>query len=138
MKKGCHSSRGCVYIFTTFSLLFSNPFFCSPQLFPLTTQYGQQDVDVIVLGNKCDLEESRVVTEHKGQTLAAEYGAEFFETSAKSGQNVEETILTLARAVKHKVDKKDVSRKVEGGCTEVRWRIVIQSEMTSHIIQKLC
>ena len=69
----------------------------------------------MILGNKCDLEESRVVTEQKGRILAAEYGAEFFETSAKSGQNVEEAILTLARAIKDKMDKKDVSRKVDEG-----------------------
>ena len=50
----------------------------------------------MILGNKCDLEESRVVTEQKGRILAAEYEAGFFETSAKSGQNVEEAILTLA------------------------------------------
>ena len=77
----------------------------------------------MILGNKCDLEESQVVTEQKGRILAAEYGAEFFETSAKSGQNVQEAILTLTRAIKDKMDKKDVSRKVDGGCTEeVGWR----------------
>ena len=73
----------------------------------------------MILGNKCDLEESRVVTEQKGRILAAEYEAGFFETSAKSGQNVEEAILTLARAIKDKMDKKDVSRKVDGGCNLV-------------------
>ena len=78
----------------------------------------------MVLGNKCDLEESRVVTEQKGRILAAEYGAEFFETSAKSGQNVEEAILTLVRTFKDKMDKKDVSRKVDGGCiVEAGWRM---------------
>ena len=121
MVQGCHSNRFNHHFQS--SLLSSNPFSCSPQLVPLTTQHAQPDVEVMILGNKCDLEESRVVTEQKGRILAAEYGAEFFETSAKSGQNVEEAILTLARAIKDKMDKKDVSRKVDGGCTEeVGWR----------------
>ena len=65
----------------------------------------------MILGNKCDLEESQVVTEQKGRILAAKYGAEFFETSAKSGQNVEEAILTLVRTIKEKLEKKDVGER---------------------------
>lgn len=59
----------------------------------------------MILGNKCDLEESRVVTRERGQMLAAEHSIKFFETSAKSGLNVEEAFLTLAQDIKDKMDK---------------------------------
>ena len=37
----------------------------------------------ILVGNKVDCEEERVVTREKGQALADEYGLYFFEVSAK-------------------------------------------------------
>ena len=37
--------------------------------------------------------------------LATEHDIKFFETSAKSGLNVEEAFLTLARDIKEKMDK---------------------------------
>ena len=59
----------------------------------------------MVLGNKCDLDESRVVTKERGSMLANEHGIKFYETSAKSGLNVEEAFITLARDIKDKMDK---------------------------------
>ena len=63
------------------------------------------DVEKMILGNKCDLEDSRVVTKERGSMLATEHDIKFFETSAKSGLNVEEAFLTLARDIKEKMDK---------------------------------
>lgn len=46
-------------------------------------------VPVVLLGNKCDMESQRQVTEEEGQQLAdKELALEFFETSALTGQNV--------------------------------------------------
>lgn len=45
----------------------------------------------VLVGNKCDMDESkRVVPYSKGQALADEFGIQFFETSAKSNLKVEE------------------------------------------------
>ena len=45
----------------------------------------------VLVGNKCDMDESkRVVPYSKGQALADEYGIQFFETSAKSNLKVDE------------------------------------------------
>ena len=45
----------------------------------------------ILVGNKCDIDESkRAVPYSKGQALANEFGIKFFETSAKSNINVDE------------------------------------------------
>jgi len=56
------------------------------------------DVDRILIGNKCDMADKRVISTQRGQDLANEYGIPFFETSAKSSINVEECFLTLANA----------------------------------------
>ncbi|KAL5006526.1 hypothetical protein ScPMuIL_015332 [Solemya velum] len=72
----------------------------------------QQGVDegtvLVLIGNKTDLSEEdnhRAVKLRDGAHLADEYGALFFETSAKSGVNVPETIHALARLLKDKEDK---------------------------------
>lgn len=65
------------------------------------------DVEKMILGNKCDLQESRVVDQERGRVLAEEHGVKFMETSAKSGLNVETAFLALARDIKNKMDKKN-------------------------------
>lgn len=64
------------------------------------------DVEKILLGNKCEVEEKRQVSKEKGECLAVEHGIKFLETSAKTGTNVEEAFLTLARDIKTKTEKK--------------------------------
>lgn len=62
--------------------------------------HAADNVNKILLGNKCDLAEKRVVEEKRGRELADEYGIEFLETSAKSNQNVEEAFYLIARQTK--------------------------------------
>ncbi|XP_064388540.1 ras-related protein Rab-8A-like [Halichondria panicea] len=67
------------------------------------------DVEKMILGNKCDLQESRVVSQERGRVLAEEHGVKFMETSAKSGLNVESAFLALAKDIKNKMDRKSVT-----------------------------
>lgn len=43
---------------------------------------------MILVGNKCDMEDERVVSFERGKQLADQLGLEFFETSAKENINV--------------------------------------------------
>ena len=47
-----------------------------------------KQVIIVLIGNKCDLEDERQVTTEEGQELADAYGLSFFETSAKTDVNV--------------------------------------------------
>lgn len=49
----------------------------------------------MVLGNKCDMEDRRLVSKERGTQLATEYGIKFMETSAKASINVEEVWIVL-------------------------------------------
>jgi GTPase SAR1 family protein len=60
-------------------------------------QHASEGVHRILIGNKCDWDEKRVVTEEQGKALAEELGVPFMETSAKSNINVEEAFFSLAR-----------------------------------------
>ena len=61
------------------------------------TQSESEKVSVIVIGNKKDLEDQRVVSTKEGQTLAHEINALFVETSALTGDNVENAIFEVIR-----------------------------------------
>jgi GTPase SAR1 family protein len=45
---------------------------------------------MVLVGNKCDLEDERVVGKEVGQTLARNWSSTFLETSAKQKVNVNE------------------------------------------------
>ena len=62
-------------------------------------QHASAGVNKILVGNKCDVTEKKVISKEQGQELADEYGIKFIETSAKSNIGVEEAFFTLARSV---------------------------------------
>uniref|UniRef100_A0A673YE97 small monomeric GTPase n=1 Tax=Salmo trutta TaxID=8032 RepID=A0A673YE97_SALTR len=69
-------------------------------------EHASADVEKMVLGNKCDINDKRQVSKERGEKLALEYGIKFMETSAKANINVENAFLTLARDIKSKMDTK--------------------------------
>ncbi|XP_061776836.1 ras-related protein Rab-8A-like isoform X1 [Nerophis ophidion] len=69
-------------------------------------EHASSDVEKMVLGNKCDINDKRQVSKERGEKLALEYGIKFMETSAKANINVETAFLTLARDIKSKMDTK--------------------------------
>ncbi|MCP9260353.1 RAB8A [Dirofilaria immitis] len=68
-------------------------------------EHASSDVDRMIIGNKCDVEERRQVSRERGEQLAIEYGTKFMETSAKANINVEEAFFTLARDIKLKTER---------------------------------
>jgi GTPase KRas protein len=55
---------------------------------------------IIVVGNKCDLEKERVVSQQEGEALARQFGCKFIETSAKSRIHVEDAFYDLVREIR--------------------------------------
>ena len=49
---------------------------------------GDKDVIIILIGNKCDLEKERQVTQKEGEKFAEINDLFFLETSAKEGKNI--------------------------------------------------
>ena len=66
---------------------------------------------VIIVGNKCDLEDKRKVTKEEGESYAKSKGVDFMEVSALKTINVKETFVKLA----HNLLEKKVTQKTEAG-----------------------
>lgn len=50
---------------------------------------ANSDIPIILVGNKIDLEDQRVVSREKGEEIALKFGMLFLETSAKLNINVD-------------------------------------------------
>lgn len=57
-------------------------------------------IPITMVGNKCDLEENREVKTLEAKSYASQENISFFETSAKTRKNVEESFLSLVRKIK--------------------------------------
>lgn len=57
--------------------------------------YSWDNAQVILVGNKCDMEDERVISFERGKQLADQLGVEFFETSAKENINVKVSQMLL-------------------------------------------
>jgi small GTP-binding protein len=63
----------------------------------LTRTKGTTNVPVVICGNKCDLEDKRVVSKAEGEELASKLAAQFYETSALANINIENAFKTLVK-----------------------------------------
>lgn len=67
--------------------------------------YSWDNAQVVLVGNKCDLEHDRAVTQERGQRLADQLGLEFFETSAKENVNVKVVFERLVDIILEKMSE---------------------------------
>ena len=61
----------------------------------LENNLDMKNVPIILVGNKNDKEDERKVSYEEGLKYAQKYNFQFFEMSAKTGENVKEAFLTL-------------------------------------------
>ena len=72
---------------------------------------ASKNVLKVLIGNKSDLEDKRVITINQGKEFADTYGLKFLETSAKKNVNVNEAFETLGRELMQAADDKKITRQ---------------------------
>ncbi|TYI37996.1 hypothetical protein ES332_A03G254500v1 [Gossypium tomentosum] len=77
-------------------------------------RYANDSVCKLLVGNKCDLVENKVVDTQRAKAFADKLGIPFLETSAKDAINVEQAFLTMAGAIKKKMGNQPTANKVAG------------------------
>jgi len=67
--------------------------------------HANQNMTIILVGNKSDLDHRRTVTYEEGEKFAKDNGLIFLETSAKTAANVEEAFINTAKKIYEKIQK---------------------------------
>jgi len=69
------------------------------------TDHAAEDVIRILLGNKSDMEDKRMISTARGKEIADQNGIKFFETSAKNNVNIHDAFITLATDILERIPK---------------------------------
>uniref|UniRef100_A0A8C1XCL6 Ras-related protein Rab-1A-like n=2 Tax=Cyprinus carpio TaxID=7962 RepID=A0A8C1XCL6_CYPCA len=66
-------------------------------------RYASENVNKLLVGNKCDLTTKKVVDYTTAKEFADSLGIPFLETSAKNATNVEQAFMTMAEEIKKRM-----------------------------------
>ena len=95
--------RGAQGIVLTYDVTDRNSFNSITNWLVQIQQHADSEVNMILVGNKCDKLDDVQVSTEEGRQFADKYGLNFFETSAKSGYSVEKAFAGLTRVVKDRL-----------------------------------
>ena len=73
-----------------------------------------KEIQIILIGNKKDLEDKRQVQTEEGQSLADKNGLLFLETSAKTAVNVSEAFINSAQKILEMIQKTGIDPTLPG------------------------
>jgi len=91
--------RGAMGIMLVFDCTASSSFQHVDYWLQSIQQYAHSAVQLILVGNKCDMGEQRQVSMEQAQQLANHHGVQYREASAKLNLNVTDSFTTLAQLV---------------------------------------
>ena len=77
-----------------------------------------ENLPMVIVGNKCDLDDMRVVTTEEGKSVATKYNCPFFESSAKCRINIPDIFEGVVLQVKEKLPTPEnpVAKKKRKDC----------------------
>lgn len=92
--------RGAHGVVVVYDISDKNSFTCVTNwLRDIEKHCSDQNVIILLIGNKCDINEKRLVSYEEALEFASQMGVLFIETSAKSGTNVEAAFQLIATKI---------------------------------------
>ena len=91
--------RNAVGALLVYDVTDMSSFEAMPQWLKELRNNTDQSLRIFLVGNKCDMEESRRVTSEEGEEFAKKEQIGYVETSALTGRNVEESFRSLVRQI---------------------------------------
>ena len=76
---------------------------------------ANEDVEKILVANKCDLESQRQITRERGEMLAKNHDIRHVETSALSSENIEQAFTLLTQDILNKVCPPVIEENMKNG-----------------------
>ena len=74
-------------------------------------------MSMIIVGNKCDLEENRAVSKEEIYNYIKKMKKQFIETSCKTGKNIKKAVDNIIKKIINSLsEKKDISFSLESTC----------------------
>ena len=99
-------SHGCFIVYDiTNEISFDN----AEKWYEQAQKEASKDVSVILVGNKCDLENERKVPKEKGEEKAKSFNCPFFETSALSKVNIDDIFNEMVNNIYDRTDRKSTT-----------------------------
>nr|KJB40969.1 hypothetical protein B456_007G085600 [Gossypium raimondii] len=89
-------------------------------------RYASDNVNKLLVGNKCDLTANKVVSYETAKAFADEIGIPFLETSAKDATNVEQAFMAMAASVKDRMASQPTANNAKPPTVQIRGQPVAQ------------
>ena len=67
--------------------------------------FANKGTNLVLVGNKVDLNNKRKISKEEGQNLATEYGMDFYESSALTGENINDIFEGICQKVNQQIDE---------------------------------
>ena len=96
--------------------------------------FANKGTNLVLVGNKVDLNNKRKISKEEGQNLATEYGMDFYESSALTGENINDIFEGICQKVNQQIDegKIDLNDPTNGiSISEVEGNIKINKNLNA-------
>ena len=101
--KGYYTNSCCALI--VYDITDINSFNSVKQWIEDCHSYASKNIHLVLVGNKIDLKDKRKVTKEEGEELASNFGMDFFESSALTGENIENIFLGICKFISKGIDE---------------------------------
>eukprot|EP01119_Soliformovum_irregulare_P005071 TRINITY_DN1644_c0_g1_i1.p1 TRINITY_DN1644_c0_g1~~TRINITY_DN1644_c0_g1_i1.p1 ORF type:complete len:136 (+),score=38.41 TRINITY_DN1644_c0_g1_i1:316-723(+) len=72
-------------------------------------KYANENIVIMLIGNKCDLQEKRQISREEGEKFAKDNGLFFLEASARTDENVDEAFIGTAKHIYRKAENGEIN-----------------------------